>query len=115
MVLKSPEVAIEDDGDLPEVVARALQAELAVREVETTVTPLAGDPRLPRIELVVRSLHFGREESAQSGSIVVDVAFVSPEDRVTFVGRVKGTGIGPDLAEGAYAAGRVIAERFTDP
>ena len=45
--------------------------------------------------------------------MVVDVAFVSPENRVTFVGRVEGTGTGAELADGAYAIGHVIAERFT--
>jgi hypothetical protein len=110
MVWKSPRVRELDEDELTDTLVLAVAEGLADRGLRPTVTELAGEPALPRIELVfwtAPSETVGTGRAGQS-AIAVDCAFVSATDEVHFVGRVRGYGKNGDDAEGAREAARAV-------
>jgi hypothetical protein len=117
MVWKSARVRATDDEGFADAVATMLQVALGELGYEATIQPLAGHPRLPRIELAFWGIDYGEGPlmgdpygGMTDGSVTVDCAFVTARDQVAFVGRVRALGEGGNLGVGAETAARAIAE-----
>jgi hypothetical protein len=118
MVFKSDYVRSVDQEGLADAVAEALSAELERYNLKSTVVPLAGESRTPRIELAFWTMNLGGggAGSAEGTSITVDCAYVSPSDQVAFVGRIRGRAAVPQggLATGVEAIARAIVEELVE-
>ena len=119
MVAQTPEYRALDVGNWTDMTTATLQYELAGRGIEADIVPLAGEARLPRIELAFRTLEYGNQNPSEYGDsmkhsrIVVDCALVSGEDKILFVGRIVGTGPFHDVDPAAKAVGEAIAEELS--
>jgi len=118
MVFKSEYVRTVDREGLADAVAEALSAELERYNLKSTIVPLAGEPRTPRIELAFWTMNLGGAAAGrgEGSSITVDCAFVSPSDQVAFVGRIRGRAEVPQggLATGVEAIARAIAQELVN-
>jgi hypothetical protein len=117
MVWKSARVHAVDDEGFADAVATMLQVALGELGYEATILPLAGHPRLPRIELAFWDIDYGNGGLMRDpyggmaqGSVTVDCAFVTARNQVAFVGRVRAQGEDGNLGVGAEAAARAIAD-----
>lgn len=119
MVFRSRAVRNVDRDGYVDLVAGRLQQDLASTGRSSEIVPLAGAPRLPRIELAFYVLDL-REESTQiygekvgSAAITLDCAFVSASDEVAFIGRVTAHDGEGNLSQAAEAAADEIARVLT--
>lgn len=117
MVFRTPEVEALDKHGASDALTQALRDELAKQGVRSTLLPLKGEPRLPRIELAFRRLELtaaGEYSKTtlrfEEAALVVDVGVVSPDDKVVFVGRIVPAAHRDRLKSAAEAAGRKIAQ-----
>lgn len=106
MVFKSGFVRANDTEGVTDAVVRALTLELQKRHIPYDVSELAGEPRLPRLELAFWHL------DGAPVSITVDCAFVSGTDEVMLVGRIDGT-VGADNRTAAQNIAKAIVDELT--
>ena len=114
MVFESRTVRNVDREGYVALVASMLQDDLAMSGISSEVVPLAGAPRLPRIELAFYLLELPDTPTHVSGdpvgfaAITLDCAFVSANDEVAFIGRITGrNGEGNLSLAGQIAAGEI--------
>jgi hypothetical protein len=119
MVFRSRAVRKIDRDGYVDLVAGRLQQDLASTGRTSEIVPLAGAPRLPRIELAFYILDVSEQstqvygERVGSAAITFDCAFVSSTDQVAFVGRVSARDGEGNLSLAAEAAADEVAKVLT--
>jgi hypothetical protein len=119
MVFKSRAVRNLDRDGYVDLVANMLQQDLASTGTSSEIVPLAGAPRLPRIELAFYFLELPATPTHVHGepvgfaAITLDCAFVSANDEVAFVGRVTARDGEGNLSLAAEAVAGEIAKALT--
>jgi hypothetical protein len=119
MVFKSQAVRNADRDGYADLVASTLQQSLASTGTSSDIVPLAGSPRLPRIELAFYVLGLPDSPTQVNGepvgfaAITLDCAFVSANDEVAFIGRVTGRNGEGNLSLAAEAAASEITKALT--
>lgn len=108
MVFRSDYILRADREGFTDAVASSLSSELGTYGIQTTVVELAGEPRSPRLELAIWNLEAPHQ--TESAAITLDCAYVSPDEKVAYVGRVRVKGLSISAAVEPIA--RAVAEKL---